>query len=173
VTVEDWQRAQAGDEEAFRRLAEALWPRLYRLVWRTLSNPEDAEDVAQETLIRAWERLPGFQGRSRFDTWVMAIALNLARNHNRRLRPLSLDESAGREPIDRQPTPEAAVLAHEADTAFQSALHRLPPLWRVALELTAVEELTAMCKMWLDFLVSWLNRPFSARPAKVGICGAY
>src|SRR5688572_15867016 len=78
------ERAAAGDEAAFAQLVDRHLPRLHALAWRALGSGADAEDVAQETLLRAWRQLPSWQpGQARFSTWLQRVALNLV---NDRLR---------------------------------------------------------------------------------------
>ena len=70
--------AQAGDETAFGRLAEPVTPRIRNIVKRMIGHPEDTEDVLQEALLKAWTSIGRFSGRSRFSTWLTAIASNAA-----------------------------------------------------------------------------------------------
>ena len=75
----------AGDESAFRELYRRHTPRLYQFVLRVLGGDEpEAEDVVQDTWIRAARSLDGFRWESRFDTWLTGIGLNLCRNCLRR-----------------------------------------------------------------------------------------
>ena len=77
--------ARHGDEAAFRRLYRRHTPRLLVVVRRLLAvGGRDAEDVVQETWIRAVEGLADFQGKATFATWLTGIGLNVARNHLRR-----------------------------------------------------------------------------------------
>src|SRR5258708_39679840 len=71
-------RARAGDAEAFGQLVEHYERKIYRLAKRITQNDEDAEDVLQETFLKAYEHLPGFKGDSKFYTWVVRIAVNEA-----------------------------------------------------------------------------------------------
>lgn len=77
--------ANAGDEAAFRELYGRHTPRLYQFVLRVLGGDEaEAEDVVQETWIRATTNLGSFRWESRFETWLTGIGLNLSRNRLRR-----------------------------------------------------------------------------------------
>lgn len=58
------QRAALGDVLAFEKLVRANWPRIYRMLVAMLGNAADAEDVTQETFVRAWQGLPAFRGES-------------------------------------------------------------------------------------------------------------
>lgn len=73
-------RVRAGDEAAFRVMYRRWTPRLYLFLLRTLGGDEGlAEDVVQETWVRAVERLGGFRWEARFDTWLIGIGLNIGR----------------------------------------------------------------------------------------------
>ena len=71
-------RAQAGDVSAFERLSGAYADRLYMLLLRLLGDRSEAEDVAQEVMLRAWQGIARFQGRSSYFTWLYRIAVNEA-----------------------------------------------------------------------------------------------
>jgi len=76
--------ALRGDREAFARLVERHYDRVYRVAHRILGSAADAEDVAQEVAIALAEKLPHFRQESRFSTWVVAIAINRCRDMLRR-----------------------------------------------------------------------------------------
>jgi RNA polymerase sigma-70 factor (ECF subfamily) len=69
---------RAGDKAEFARLVEAYSGLIYRLAIKMLNNPQDAEDVLQETFIKAYRNLSGFYGRSSLSTWLYRIATNEA-----------------------------------------------------------------------------------------------
>src|SRR5499425_3871466 len=71
-------RAQAGDITAFERLSSAYADRLFMLLLRLLGDRGEAEDVAQEVMLRAWQGISRFQGRSSYFTWLYRIAVNEA-----------------------------------------------------------------------------------------------
>ncbi|MCA9738668.1 MAG: RNA polymerase sigma factor [Gemmatimonadota bacterium] len=71
----DVTRARDGDPEAFERLYRCSVARVFGLACR-LAGEEHAEDLTQEVFVRAWEKLPTFQGRSRFGTWLHRLAVN-------------------------------------------------------------------------------------------------
>ena len=95
--------ARNGDEGAFRMLVEAHRAELHAHCYRMLASYHDAEDALQETLIRAWRALPGFEGRSTVRAWLYKIATNAAldvakRRYRRELPCLlrSADDGGGR-----------------------------------------------------------------------------
>jgi RNA polymerase sigma-70 factor (ECF subfamily) len=90
-------RARAGDGEGFRTLVERHGRALFRLGYRMTGNEHDAEDVVQETLLRAFRRLDQWDERARFSTWLYRIAANCA-----------YDVLRARKRRDEEPLPEAA-----------------------------------------------------------------
>lgn len=74
--------AQKGDQGAFNLLYEKYYGRVLDLVRYRVSTPQDAEDVAQETFVKAWASLPRFRGEAKFYTWLYRIAANTAINMN-------------------------------------------------------------------------------------------
>ena len=87
MTADLVERAQAGDEEAFRRLVDPHRRELHVYCYRILGSTQDAEDALQETLIAAWRGLAGFEGRSSLRTWLYHVAtsrcLNMLRSARR------------------------------------------------------------------------------------------
>ena len=69
-------RAREGDLAAFNELVNAYSRKIFRLAKHITQNDEDAEDVLQETFLKAFEHLSGFQGQSKFYTWIVRIAVN-------------------------------------------------------------------------------------------------
>src|ERR1017187_969313 len=72
------RQAKNGDEDAFRVLVERHSRAIYRLAYRMTGRAEDAEDVVQETFIRAFRQLSRFEARSNFATWLYRIGFNCA-----------------------------------------------------------------------------------------------
>jgi RNA polymerase sigma-70 factor (ECF subfamily) len=85
---------RAGDRVEFSRLVETYYANIFRLAVRMLGNQQDAEDVLQETFLKAYRHLSGFNGRSKLSTWLFSIATNEALMVLRRQRPnvVSIDE---------------------------------------------------------------------------------
>ncbi len=91
-------RAQAGDVAAFERLSGAYADRLFMLLFRLLGDRAEAEDVAQEVMLRAWRGISRFRGQSSFFTWLYRIAVNEANralDKRARLAGRGLDRRAG------------------------------------------------------------------------------
>lgn len=85
------KRAREGDEEALTQLYRRHERRAYNLALRTLGDPWDAADVAQEAFIKAFKNLDSFKGEARFGTWLHRIVVNAAYDHLRRQKPEPMD----------------------------------------------------------------------------------
>ena len=97
--MEDLARAAAaGDQAALNDLPVAIEPRVKRIVGRMLLHPQDAEEAAQDALLAVARHVEGFEGRSRFTTWLHAVAGNSARSTYR-----SLKRRAAEQPHDQLP----------------------------------------------------------------------
>jgi RNA polymerase sigma-70 factor (ECF subfamily) len=155
-------RARAGDEEAFRELADSYRRELQLHCYRILGSVQDAEDMVQETLLAAWRGLDQFEARASVRSWLYQIAinrcLNALRARSRRprevpamadaLQPTRLTEPIWLEPYpdvllegipDRSPGPAARYEARESiGLAFVAALQGLPPRQRAVLVLRDV-----------------------------------
>lgn len=87
--VEAIKRAQRGDGASVRDLIEANKERLHVFVWRMVRNHHDAEEICQDTFLKAFASLDSFNTRYRFSTWLFTIAYRLCLNHLRRKRSLT------------------------------------------------------------------------------------
>ncbi len=136
--------AGAGDRAAFNLLVGRHGERALRLALRILGDAAEAEEVAQEAFLRAWQAAAGFDpGRARFTTWLHRIVVNLAIDRTRRRAgaPMAgLDAVA--ELADPGPGPEAAASAAESRAALAAALEGLPPRQRAAIALAYEQELS-------------------------------
>lgn len=74
-----------GDKDAYRELMERYQDRVYRLAFEVLRNPEDAEDVVQESFVKAYLSLKNFRGQASFYTWLYRIVYNMAIDYKRRI----------------------------------------------------------------------------------------
>ncbi|MFT8243062.1 sigma-70 family RNA polymerase sigma factor [Roseomonas sp. BN140053] len=127
----------AGDRLAFDQLAARHLPRLYGLALRITGTAAEAEEVAQDAMLRAWENAARFDpARASFGTWVFRIASNLAidRVRSRGSRPAApLEEAAAL--ADPEPGPEEQLSARQQRGRMAAALAELPARQRAALAL--------------------------------------
>ena len=93
-------QAQAGDEQAFEQLVSEFSARIYNYVARMVQDPTEAQDVAQETFVRAYTALKSFRGASSFQTWLYRIASNLAIDAARRRKRRQADVVSMDEPVE-------------------------------------------------------------------------
>ena len=141
--------AQAGDERAFRELVEPHRRALEVHAYRMLGSPQDAEDIVQETLMRAWRRLDRFERRSSIETWLYRIATNACLDELER-RP-KRPEPVFPYPDERLLEAETPVVDPAAryamqegiELAFLTAIQRLPGRQRAILILRDVLGWTA------------------------------
>jgi RNA polymerase sigma-70 factor, ECF subfamily len=130
--------AQAGDEEAFRQLIEPYRHALDVHCYRMLGSAHDAEDLAQETLLRAWRALGRFEPRAQLQTWLYRIATNACLDElaRRPRRPEPLDPFPDLPADEGVPTydPEARYAIREGmELALLRAIQELPPRQRAVL----------------------------------------
>lgn len=157
--------AQAGNAEAFTTLVNQYDRNIYRLALNITGNQADAEDVLQETFLKAYTRLRLFQGHSRFYTWLVRIAINEALMELRRRRagrsiPLDQSIETGEDELPREiegwdENPEELYAQQELREILAKALERLEPAFRSVFVLRDVEDLsTAETAALLNLSVS-------------------
>ncbi len=139
-------RAQAGDVGAFEQLSGAYADRLFMLLLRLLGDRAEAEDVAQEVMLRAWRGIASFQGRSSYFTWLYRIAVNEANRalEKRARRPAGVSLGARELQLPASPAddPSRQAEVSELRLALGRALADLPPPLRAAIVLRDVEGLS-------------------------------
>ena len=141
--------AKRGDMQAFETLVLRHEQRVIAVAQRITNNCEDAEDVAQESLHKAFVHLGDFQEKSRFSTWLTRIAMNEALMLLRRRRggvemlPENPDdgmESSSKAFVDRSPNPEESYLRRERTEFLTEAINRLGSTIRTTILLRDIEE---------------------------------
>jgi RNA polymerase sigma-70 factor, ECF subfamily len=141
-------RAQQDDERSFGELVTRYESKVYSLSMKMLRNPEDAEDVLQDTFLRAYRGIKSFKGNSTFSTWIYRITANsaLMRLRKKQLPQVSIEDSDEREtPIsiaDWAPCPVEQLLNQEMQRVMDEAIDALPPEFRQVFILRDVEELS-------------------------------
>jgi RNA polymerase sigma-70 factor (ECF subfamily) len=146
------ERAQRGDTSAFTELVTRYERRIFRLAKNITQSDEDAEDVLQESFLKAYQHLGGFQGQSKFYTWIVRIAVNEALMKLRKRktdRTVSLDETidTGEENVVREiavweDNPEQRYSQREIRELLDKAIMSLRPAFRAVFVLRDVEDLS-------------------------------
>jgi RNA polymerase sigma factor (sigma-70 family) len=132
------ERSQAGDLAAFEQLVTEHQRALYCYLYRTCRNSAEAEEMTQESLVKAWEGLAGFRGEASFKTWLFRIGTNLCINRLSRRKPLDpLPDSL---PARQQDEPEQAFRRRVLGECINAALEQLPADQRTVLVLSVYEE---------------------------------
>ena len=126
----------AGQKDLFRLLVRQHEKAVYGMGINFFRNPQDASDFTQEVFLKAYRSLSGFEGRSRFSTWLYKIAYNTAINEvNRKKEYHSLAEEDKDLLVISGDTPERAALRNAAKEAVRSAVKELPQRFRVCVDL--------------------------------------
>ena len=139
-------RAQAGDVGAYERLSGAYADRLFMLLYQLLGDRAEAEDIAQEVMLRAWRGITRFRGQSSYFTWLYRIAMNEANRalEKRARRPAGVSIGAQELELPTAPEEEPSRQAENSELrrALNQALAGLPPPLRTAIVLRDVEGLS-------------------------------
>jgi len=143
---------RAGDRVEFARMVDAYSGPIYRLGLKMLGNPQDAEDVLQNTFINALTHLSKFEGRSSISTWLYRIASNEALMLIRRKKPAfnledlqTEDSDDGLLPeifVDWSILPEHELLTGEGKKAIDDAIGKLPETLRMVFILRDIEDVS-------------------------------
>ncbi|MGJ5818212.1 RNA polymerase sigma factor [Paludibaculum fermentans] len=152
--VEWARRLLAGDESAFTPFVESFQHRIFQYTWLMCGQREDAEEVAQDTLLKIFESFDQLENPERVKAWVFRIAKNYCLMKRRKSvfapdRELSLDEllpgQEGERPIqvaDTSELPEGRVLRQELSEELERAMRELPDTYRSVVLLRDVEDLS-------------------------------
>ena len=147
------QRVQNGDQQAFALLVAKYQRRIFRLISRFVADPATAEDIAQETFLRAYRAIRNFRGDSQFYTWLYRIAVNTAKRSSASgaRSPVFSENAQKPEPDETFPrqgalssmdTPEAVMASRELVNAVNAAMEELPEELRGAIVLREMEGLS-------------------------------
>lgn len=142
------RRVQQGDKAAFDLLVIKYQHKIVHLVNRYVKDPSEAQDVAQDTFIKAYRALGDFRGESAFYTWLYRIAINTAKNYllsrSRRHSEYEIDVQDA-EQVENAPqlkdmdTPENMLMNEQIVEVIRSAIEKLPEEMRIAITLREFE----------------------------------
>src|SRR5438477_5709371 len=145
-------QAREGDLQAFTNLVQRYDGKIFRLAMHVTQNREDAEDVLQETFMKAYEHLDQFKGNSKFYTWIVRIAVNQALMKLRKRKTdktVSMDETidTGEDTVAREiaawdENPEERYSREELNEILETAIEDLAAPYRTVFVLRDIEELS-------------------------------
>ena len=171
MTAENLEKLRSGDERAFEEFIRENQAKVYRVALSMVKNPQDAEDLAQETFVKVYLSLSSFNGRSEITTWVYRIVYNLSvdflKKHGKRAKVTkTLDDPEDPELLDLSDDtflPEEAFEKKELKKDLYDALQQLPDEQRELIELKDIhgfsyEEIAEMTSLKDGTLKSRLNR---------------
>jgi RNA polymerase sigma-70 factor (ECF subfamily) len=145
------REARSGDTQAFGELVLRHQTFVYNLALRLLNDPYEAQDLAQEGFLRAWQSLGGFRQAASFRTWLYRIVVNLCYNRSPQLRrslsQISLEQETDGEPAAERlpgssPNPEQALEAQETRRFLHQQIEKLPPSYRLLVMLRYQQDLS-------------------------------
>ena len=133
-------RVARGDPAAIQALVARKLPRMLNLAQRMLGDPAEAEDVAQEAMLRAWKQAPRWTpGQAKFDTWLHRVGLNLCYDRLRKRREVAVETVPDQ--IDPGPAPDRGLIAADIGRRVEAALQQLPERQKEAIVLCHYQEL--------------------------------
>lgn len=145
------ERVQKGDKRAFDLLVRKYQHKIVSVITRYVSDWSEAQDVAQESFIRAYRAIAAFRGDSAFYTWIYKIAINTAKNHlvSKGRRPpigdIAIEDAVlydGSAQLRDRATPERELLRQEIEQTVFSTVEDLPEELRTAITLREVDGLS-------------------------------
>jgi RNA polymerase sigma-70 factor (ECF subfamily) len=152
------ERLRKGDQDAVRELADLYGARIHQLAFRYMKNHEDAEEVAQDVLLKVYRKITAFRGDSALSSWIYRITFNTAMSRLRgaklaraaqkeRDRLNAADEAqehpfAERQAVDPGPLPDDVAMRGELRRAVAAAIGELPEIYRGPVMLRDVHGLT-------------------------------
>jgi RNA polymerase sigma-70 factor, ECF subfamily len=150
------ERLRRRDERAFNELVEGYQDRVYRLVFRMLGRPDEAEDMAQEVFVQVFKAIDSFRGDAKLGTWIYRIAVNLCRNRSkylaRRKTNSQQEYDSGAEgqelassegvTVGETAAPDQLVQGYQLEAIMQQCIRELEDDYRDLIILRDVEDLT-------------------------------
>ncbi len=147
-------RARRGEAEAFGELVRAYQAGVFNVCYRMMGERREAEDMAQESFIRAYERIDTFDAERPFGPWMRRVAANVCLNHLTARKPEAAELDEERD-ADSAPLPESGREAREEAERVRAALKGLPSHYRAVVELRHYQEMS------YEEIAAELNIPLS------------
>jgi RNA polymerase sigma-70 factor (ECF subfamily) len=156
------EQAQRGDRNAFGELVRRYYPGVVNVVYRLCGDTGLAEDMAQETFLKAWINLSSFHPQSSLRNWLYRIAVNAALDVLRRRPVETLEEEAVLMLADHSAGPETVLIEKERIAQIQQAMHSLPEAARSVLVLReygglSYQEIASVLDVPVGTVMSRLN----------------
>lgn len=148
-----------GSEKAFTSLVETYQRPVYNLCYRMLGDPDEAEDISQETFLRVYKNITKYDAKRSFSTWLLSIAAHLCIDQlrKRRMTLISMDTGTENEPVDHTPGPDATYFRKEDQQRIQALINTLNPQDRAAV----------VMYYWYDFSYDEIAHSLSMTPSAV------
>ncbi|MFQ5942547.1 MAG: RNA polymerase sigma factor [Anaerolineales bacterium] len=137
-------RTRRGEVEAFGEVVRRYQQSVFNVCYRMLGERMEAEDLAQEAFIRAYQRLATFDVERPFEPWIRRVATNVCLNHIQAQKPESyeLDEERDQSPTAIGKDPETFLQSAQASEEIRQAILTLPPHYRAVIELRHYQEMS-------------------------------
>lgn len=172
------ERLRAGDATAVTDLSQRYGSKIFQLSFRYMKNREDAEEVAQDVLLKVFKKIDAFRGDAALSSWIYRITFNTAMSRLRTLRfarpaevperTITMHDGDGMESrrvdvVDWTSVPDETYMRSQLWDRFNNALDRLPPIYRTPIVLRDIqglstEEASAVLKVKSQTLKSRLHR---------------
>lgn len=139
------RRAQKGDPAAFEALVTPYENMIWRVCWHYIGQTEDAQDCAQETLLKAWRSIGAFRRDCSLETWLYRVCASVCTDFLRtqkhgKTEPLETLRESGFDPADPAAAPDESMVFRQENAALRQAIAELPDDMRTALILYAMEK---------------------------------
>ncbi|GGE55679.1 ECF RNA polymerase sigma factor SigW [Pullulanibacillus camelliae] len=144
-------KVRKGDHDAFAKIVDLYKKPVYNICLRMIGIPQEAEDLAQDTFLRAYTNIERYEIDKKFSTWLYRIATNLSIDYLRKKKPGAYldaklpgaeDFTMYSQLATEEPLPEEHVVSRETQAWVQSEINQLPPKYRSAIILKYIEDLS-------------------------------
>lgn len=134
-------RVQSGDAEAYDTLVSKYLRRVVAIAWSITRNATDAEDLAQEAFVKAYQNIGRFQTGAPFGPWIGRIVSNLALDVMKHRRKFRHEELAATAPAARRDDADVAAMSNDIASRIDAAIEALPEMQRLVARLHLIEEM--------------------------------